>query len=117
MQVHCDEGVAIRIDPESCVGDPRGSGEALTGARTGQPSSRERSSPGCRRRLGYGRQHGQARYASAWTTSCGTHAFGMTRGRRPWHVRTLFVREAGDLMTDRSAELPVRIGKARSRSR
>ena len=38
--------------------------EALTGARTGQPSSRERSNPGCRRRLGYGRQHGRARYAS-----------------------------------------------------
>ena len=42
MQVHCDEGVAIRIDPESCVGIPRGCGEALTGARIGQPSSRER---------------------------------------------------------------------------
>ena len=111
MQVHCDEGVAIRIDPESCVDDPRGRGEALTGARTGQPSSRERRNPGCRRRLGHGRQHGQARYASAWT---------IRRGRRPWHVRTLFVREAGDLTLgrlDSISRLPVRIGKARSRSR
>ena len=38
------------------------------------------------------------------------------RGRRPWHVRTLFVWEPGDLGFDREAP-PVRIGKARSRSR
>ena len=109
MQVHCDEGVAIHIDPESCAGAREGVGEALTGARTGQPSSRERSYPGCRRRLGYGRQHGRTRYASVWT---------IRRGRRPWHVRTLLVREPGDLVLDRSGEsLPVRIGQARSRSR
>ena len=110
MQVHCDEGVANRIDPESCVDDPRGRGEALTGARTGQPSSRERSNPGCRRRSGHGRQHGRTRYASARPTR---------RGRRPWHVRTLFVREAGDLMPDRLDSIrrpPVRIGKASWRS-
>jgi hypothetical protein len=29
------EGVAIYGDPESCVGDPRGRSEALTGARAG----------------------------------------------------------------------------------
>ena len=29
------EGVAIHGDPESCVGDPRGRSEALTGARAG----------------------------------------------------------------------------------
>jgi hypothetical protein len=40
------------------------------------------------------------------------------RGLRPWHVRTLLVREPGDLMSDQSgAPLLVRIGKARSRSR
>jgi len=42
------------------------------------------------------------------------------RGRRPRHVRTLLVREPGDLTIDQShvtrAAL-VRIGKARSRSR
>ena len=117
MQVHCDEGVAIRIDPESCAGVREGAREALTGGRTGQPLSRERHNSGCRRCLGSGRQHGRVRHASAWTASCGTHAFGMTRGRRPWHVRTLLVREPGDFIADRSAELPVRIGKARSRSR
>ena len=43
VQVHHDEGVANRIDPESCVTDPREvRGEALTGVRAGQPLSRER---------------------------------------------------------------------------
>ena len=40
------------------------------------------------------------------------------RGQRPWHVQTLLVREPGDPTIGRrlSAD-PVRIGKARSRSR
>jgi len=38
------------------------------------------------------------------------------RGLRPWHVRTLFVREPGDLGLGRVAP-PARIGKARSQSR
>ncbi len=42
MQVHCDEGVATRIGPESCAGTREGDGEALTGERTGQPLSCER---------------------------------------------------------------------------
>src|SRR6266446_512968 len=41
VQVHYDEGVAIRIDPESCADAREGIGEALTGERIGQPSSRE----------------------------------------------------------------------------
>jgi len=35
------EGVATRDDPESCVDDRKGGGEALTGARTGSVLSRE----------------------------------------------------------------------------
>ena len=42
MQVHHDEGVANRIDPESCADTREGIGEALTGERIGQPSSREK---------------------------------------------------------------------------
>ena len=42
MQVPCDEGVAIHIGPESCAVAREGLGEALTGERIGQPSSRER---------------------------------------------------------------------------
>ena len=40
MQVHHDEGVANRIDPESCAVAREGIGEALTGERIGQPLSR-----------------------------------------------------------------------------
>ena len=43
MQVPYDEGVANHIDPESCAVVREGLGEALTGERTGQPLSRERS--------------------------------------------------------------------------
>jgi len=42
VQVHHDEGVANRIDPESCADAREGLGEALTGERIGQPSSREK---------------------------------------------------------------------------
>ena len=42
MQVRCNEGVAIRIDPESCVCIREDADEALTGERIGQPWSRER---------------------------------------------------------------------------
>jgi hypothetical protein len=40
-QVHHDEEVANRIDPESCAVACEGYGEALTGDCTGQPLSRE----------------------------------------------------------------------------
>ena len=109
MQVHCDEGVAIHIGPESCAGGREAVREALTGGRTGQPSSRESRYPGCRRRLGYGRQHGRGRYASPRTTR---------RGRRPWHVRTLFVHGNREISgsTTGGEPLLVRMGKARSHS-
>ena len=42
MQVHCDEGVAIRIGPEPCAGIREGVGEASAGVRAGQPLSRDR---------------------------------------------------------------------------
>ena len=35
------KGIATHIDPESCVGTRKGIGEALTGARTGNPLSRD----------------------------------------------------------------------------
>ena len=110
MQVHHDEGVAIHIDPESCAAARDGISEALTGERTGQPLSRESTLipdadvvP-----LTEGNTDGRD-IASAQTAR---------RGRRPWHVRTLFAREPGDPTSDqrRVAGL-VRIGKARSRSR
>jgi hypothetical protein len=95
VQVHYDEGVAIHIGPESCAGGREAVREALTGGRIGQPSSRERwVISGCRRCWGGGRQHGLTRYASISPAR---------RGRRTWHVHTLFVdgnREISGLTPD-----------------
>lgn len=41
MKESYGEGIAPHTDPESCVGDRKVDGEALTGARTGQPLSCE----------------------------------------------------------------------------
>ena len=51
------EGLATHGGPQSCVDDPRGRGEALTGARAGGLLSREISVPGCRRCPDCGRQY------------------------------------------------------------
>ena len=111
MQVHHDEGVANRIDPESCAGVREGIGEALTGERIGQPLGRDSTLilgadvvP-----LAEGNTDGRDS-ASAQTAR---------RGRRHWHVRTLF---AWDREISWSASVTmraalVRVGKARSRSR
>ena len=109
MQVHYDEGVAIHIGPEPCVGTREGGGEASVGERTGQPSSRESELiPGADAvPLAEGNTDGRVS-ASARTAR---------RGRRTWHVRTLLAREPGDLWPGLRCEPRVRIGKARSRSR
>ncbi len=111
MQVHYDEGIASHIGPKPCAGIREDVGEASVGERTGQPLSRDRKLiPGadavC---VAEGNMSNRAN-ASAWATG---------RGRRTWHVRTLFAWEPGDLMVGQRymrAAL-VRVGKARSRSR
>jgi hypothetical protein len=40
------EGLATHGDPESCVDDPRGRGEALTGARVGRAIEPRNGNPG-----------------------------------------------------------------------
>src|SRR5580693_3495208 len=111
VQVHHDEGVANRIDPESCANIREDIGEALTGERIGQPLSRESTLI-----LGAdvvpvteGNTDGRDN-ASAQTAR---------RGLRHWHVRTLFAREPGDLMVgQRHMRVAlVRVGKASSRIR
>ena len=110
MQVHYDEGVAIHIGPEPCVGTREGAGEASVGECIGQPLSRE-----IRVNLGAdtvllveGNMAGRA-LASARLTR---------RGRRPWHVQTLLAREPGDLASGQDGSpFLVRTGKARSRRR
>jgi hypothetical protein len=111
VQVHYDEGIANRIDPESCAVAREGLGEALTGDYTGQPLSREMNIVLGADTLSNveGNTNGSA-IASARTAR---------RGRRPWHVWTLLAREPGDLTVGqrRRYAVLVRIGKARSRSR
>jgi hypothetical protein len=90
VQVHYDEGVATHIGPEPCAGIREDVGEASVGERIGQPLSRERKFiPG----------------ADAVTSAEGNtdgraiaSARSARRGQSPWHVRTLLVREPGDLL-------------------
>jgi hypothetical protein len=105
VRVHYNEGAAIHIGPESCAGGREAVREALTGECAGQPLGREKADiPGA----------DAVRYAEGHTKSSPT----TRRGRRPWHVQTLFVREPGGLVVDQGGTPPlVRIGKARSRSR
>ena len=56
------EGLATHGDPESCVDDPRGRGEALTGARAGRAIEPRNPSPGCPHGPQRGRQHCWRRY-------------------------------------------------------
>jgi RNA-directed DNA polymerase len=85
VQVHCDEGVAIRIGPKPCVSIREGAGEASAGEHTGQPLSRESLKvPGADVVVFTEGNTGWRVIASARPTR---------RGRRPWHVWKLFVRE------------------------
>jgi hypothetical protein len=94
VRVRHDEGVAIRIGPEPCAAIREGVGEASVGERIGQPLSRVsdflRGADAVS--LAEGNMDGHA-IASVRLT---------LRGLRPWHVRTLFAREPGDLQLDHS---------------
>ena len=95
MQVHHDEGAANHIGPESCVRRRcEARHEALTGERVGQPLSRESFYiPGADAvQVAEGKTTGRASASAVLTW----------RGRRPWHARTLLVREPGDLSPDQS---------------
>ena len=110
MQVHYDEGVAIYIGPEPCVGVREGGDEASVGEGIGQPLSRESLlDPGADAVSSAEGNTNRRIIASAWSTR---------RGRRTWHVQKLLGREPGDPTSGqlRCAAL-ARIGKARSRSR
>ena len=94
MQVLYDEGIANHIGPKPCAGSREGVGEASAGVRIGQPLSRDRklvpsADAVC--------------VAEGKTTECANASAQATRrGHRPWHVRTLLVREPGDLESDQS---------------
>src|SRR5260221_6217344 len=110
MQVSSSEGLTNHTVPESCAGGREAAREALTGECAGQPLSHEKADMPGADAVRYAEGHTKGRaIASSPTTR---------RGRRPWHVQTLFVREPGGLVVDQGG-MPrlVRIGKARSRSR
>ena len=110
MRVPDSEGIANHAVPESCVRSGREARhEALTGVRVGQPLSREihffLGADAVIRAEGKTEGRAIASAQPAW------------RGLRPWHARTLFAREPGDLLRGHAVQRVVRIGKARSRSR
>ena len=108
VQVPDNKDVAIHVVPESCVAHREVRREALTGVRIGQPLSRDRNEiPGA-----------DAVHTAEGNTSVRAiaRAQATRRGRRHWHVRTLFAREPGDLGFDQLPFGLARIGKARSRS-
>ncbi len=108
MEVHYDEGLANRIGPEPCVDGREAGGEASAGVRIGQVLSREKILWGADAVVP----------AEGYTVACDIASRRPTsRGRRPWHVRTLLARKPGDLVLGRRHEPVVRIGKATSRSR
>ena len=93
MQVHYDEGIANRIDPEPCAGLREDVGEASAGGRAGQPLSRDRKLiPGADAVCVAEGNMPKSVIASAWMTR---------RGRRTWHARTLLAREPGGLRIGR----------------
>lgn len=107
MQVRYDEGVAIHIGPEPCVAIREGGCEASVGECIGQPLSLEKIfNPGAD---AFAKVEGN----TDGRANASTHP--ARRGRRPWHVQTLFVWEPGGPASGqyRRSEL-VRIGKARS---
>ena len=90
MQVLCDEGLANRIGPKPCAGVRENAGEASAGEWAGQPLSRDRKQvPGADAVCVAEGDMSRRVSASAWMAR---------RGRRPWHVRKLLVREPGDLL-------------------
>jgi len=110
VQVHYDEGIANHIGPEPCAGIREDAGEASAGDRIGQPLSRE---------IGLFLGAHAVLLAEGNMEGCATaSAHPAQRGLRPWHVRTLLVREPGDLRFDQGGPPSLaRTGKARSRSR
>jgi len=98
VQVHRDEGVAICIGPEPCVGIREDAGEASAGVHTGQPSSRDRKLfPGA----------DAVCVAEGNMTECANASARATRrGRRTWHACTLIAREPGYLGFDQERYRP-----------
>ena len=108
MQVRCTEGLANHSDPESCAGICEDVSEALTGKHAGQPLS-------CERLL--------SRVPTRFETWKATRTDALWRAfERPGVVgdpgmRGRFLYGNREILGLAGGALPVRAGKARSRSR
>ena len=90
------EGLATHGDPEPCVDDPRGRGEALVGARIGraiEPRNQEFGVPTLSKRR-------KATLGAALSRA----VFGPCAVEEPWHVRNLHAREPGEPAPARLAD-------------
>jgi hypothetical protein len=90
------EGLATHGGPESCVDDPRGRGEALTGARAGraiEPRNEEIGVP-----------TPSMKWKATPLAAVSQGASGPARSWEPGHVRNLQVREPGDPMLARPSD-------------
>ena len=94
------EDLASHGDPESCVGDPRGRSEALTGVRAGRPLSPEMRSTGVPTRS-------YSRKATPLT------ALFASRQRTPRGLRTRHVCDLFMLRTGRSHDHPLVVMEGR----
>jgi hypothetical protein len=109
VEVRYDEELATHVGPELCVAAREDVCEASAGGRAGQPLSHD----SC---IVLGAD--MLLIMEGNTTGCVIASDrAAQRGQRPWHVRTLLVREPGDLQSDLSQHGQARIGEARSRSR
>jgi hypothetical protein len=109
VQVRCDEGLANHIGPESCATHREVCGEALTGERTGQPLSHDRTIS----RVPTPSSVRKATRPSAPTQVLGWPGVVEDPGMC---ARSLHGNREISGLTSRSTGL-ARIGKARSRSR
>jgi hypothetical protein len=96
MEELCAEGLATHGGPESCVDDPRGRGEALTGARAGRAIEPRNQDSGVPTSLSWRKATLPAALARA---AGGPRAVG-----EPGHVRNLHAREPGEPAPARLAD-------------
>jgi len=90
------EGLATHGDPESCVDDPRGHGEALTGARAGRAIEP--------RNFRFGVPTLSQRWKATLLVALSRAVGGPRVVREPGHVRNLHAREPGEPVPARLAD-------------
>ena len=90
------EGLATRGDPQSCVDDPRGRGEALTGARAGRAIEPRNQRSGVPTLSGLRKATPLAVLSRAVS--------GPRAVKEPGHVRNLHAREPGEPAPARLAD-------------